>query len=191
MSIGDGESSAGKAIGIIFVIYFIISLILLVATSNNDKNLCLIVFGQLFVVFGFVALLSSIKNIKNKKYRIAQRISTFLMSLLFVLIGASVGGVGFLKKTGNYDSFIMYRSNLHPSNYNIKLSINNYHKPSKKDLERMAKIVQRNEVYISKMTPIGKLLWLWTKIPDIDNNAYFKTLIAQEITFLRTRKGEY
>ena len=57
--------------------------------------------------------------------------------------------------------------------------------------ERMAKIVQRNEVYISKMTPIGKLLWLWTKIPDIDNNAYFKTLIAQEITFLRTRKGEY
>ena len=106
MSIGDGESSAGKAIGIIFVIYFIISLILLVATSNNDKNLCLIVFGQLFVVFGFVALLSSIKNIKNKKYRIAQRISTFLMSLLFVLIGASVGGVGFLKKTGNYDSFM-------------------------------------------------------------------------------------
>ena len=65
------------------------------------------------------------------------------------------------------------------------------HLPSKKDLERMAKIVQRNEVYISKMTPIGKLLWLWTKIPDIDNNAYFKTLIAQEITFLRTRKGEY
>lgn len=65
------------------------------------------------------------------------------------------------------------------------------HLPPKKDIERMAKQVKRNESYLTKMTPIGKLLWLWTKIPDIDNNEYFKALIAQEITFLRSRKGEY
>lgn len=106
MSFGNEDSKVGKVVAIIFVVYFLVSMVLLVATSKNDENICLIVFGQLFVVFGFFTFLAAIKNIKNKKYRITQRITTLLLSLLVILVGASVGGVGILKKTGNYDSFI-------------------------------------------------------------------------------------
>ena len=59
---------------------------------------------------------------------------------------------------GNYDSFIMYRSNLHPSNYNIKLSINNYHKPSKKDLDKngWATYIGKIEYYVNEEHPTIK-----------------------------------
>ncbi len=34
---------------------------------------------------------------------------------------------------GNYDSFIIYNSNTHPSNYAFKVTIDNFHKPSKSE----------------------------------------------------------
>ena len=66
-----------------------------------------------------------------------------------------------------------------------------YHLPSEQQLAKMAEMVRDNQAYLVKMSPIKKLLWLWTKVPDIDQSVYFRTLITQEINFLRTRRGRY
>lgn len=66
-----------------------------------------------------------------------------------------------------------------------------YHLPSKSELKRIANLVRKNERDINRMSPIKKLLWLWTVLPADRRSYYVETLITQEVIFLRTRKGEY
>ena len=74
---------------------------------------------------------------------------------------------------------------------NIGDSVMAYHLPSKHELARIAKLVHKNERYIAEMSPMRKLLWLWAVIPANKKSEYMQALIAQEILFFRTRKGEY
>ncbi len=106
MSLGSGKGVLSGIIAVVFLIWFFASLILLVVESKKDKNMMLIIFGQYFFVFGAIILITSIKNISNKKIKISQRLGAIFASFVCLLIGGCVGGVGILKKNGQFDSFM-------------------------------------------------------------------------------------
>lgn len=106
MSLASGKGAVSIIISVIFLIWFFGSLILMIVESKKDQNMTLILFGQYFFVFGLVIFIIGIKNISNKKIKISQRLGSIFASLACLLIGGCVGGVGILKKTGQFDSFM-------------------------------------------------------------------------------------
>lgn len=77
-------------LGILFLVWFFASIIALLMTAKTYPWLALVIFGQYFLVFGFIALVNMLKNDNFTP-----------IILLFIIVGAGVASWGLIMQYGN------------------------------------------------------------------------------------------
>lgn len=77
-------------LGILFLVWFFASIIALLMTAKTHPWIALVIFGQYFLVFGSIALVSMIKNDNFQP-----------IILIFPFVGAGVAGWGLVMQFGN------------------------------------------------------------------------------------------
>ena len=75
----DKKDIKGKIVGAIFIIWFVASLLAIMETIRLGNILCVALFGQYFLVFGLIGMVTAIKAKES-----------FWIQSIFVLVGAGI-----------------------------------------------------------------------------------------------------